>query len=129
MTLMRQGWGDPRSAFLQMFSALYVPRSSPGQLAWWVEAQRQSSDGATAVRIRAACDGIDVTELLPRVRAPTLVLHAPGDSVSPFAEGRLIAAGIPGARFVELDSDNHVILESEPAWARQMAEIEAFLSV
>ena len=70
------------------------------------------------MRIRAACDGIDVTELLPRVRAPTLVLHARGDSVAPFAEGRLIAAGIPGARFVELDSDNHVILESEPAWAR-----------
>ncbi|WP_372623649.1 alpha/beta fold hydrolase [Falsiroseomonas sp.] len=128
LTLMRQGWGDPRSAFLQMFSALYVPKSSPGQLAWWVEAQRQSSSGETAVRIREACDDIDVTALLPRVAAPTLVLHARGDSVSPFEEGRLIAAGIPGARFVELDSDNHVILEGEPAWPRFLAEIEAFLA-
>jgi DNA-binding winged helix-turn-helix (wHTH) protein/alpha-beta hydrolase superfamily lysophospholipase len=128
MTLMRQGWGDERSAFMQMFSALYVPRSSAEQLRWWVEAQRSSTSGATAVRIREACDGIDVTALLPRVQVPTLVLHGRGDSVAPFEEGRLIAAGIPGARFVELDSDNHVILEGEPAWPRYMAEIEAFLA-
>jgi pimeloyl-ACP methyl ester carboxylesterase len=128
MTLMRAGWGDPRSAFMQMFSALYLPKGAPDQLAWWVQAQRRSSDGETAVRIRRACDEIDVTAMLPRVKAPTLVLHARGDSVAPFEEGRLIAAGIPGARFVELDSDNHVILEGEPAWDRYLAEIEGFLA-
>jgi len=128
LTLMRQGWGDPRSAFMQMFSSLYVPRSSPEQLAWWVEAQRGSSNGETAVRIRTACDEIDVTPLLPQVKVPTLVLHGRGDSVAPFEEGRLIAAGIPGARFVELDSDNHVILEGEPAWPRFIGAIEEFLA-
>src|SRR5260221_9383025 len=61
---------------------------------------------------------IDVSELLGRVQAPTLVLHARDDGVVPFAEGRLIASGIPGALFVELDSKNHILLEHEPAWAR-----------
>ena len=36
----------------------------------------------------------------------------------PIAEGRLLASGIPGAEFVELDSRNHVLLEHEPAWQR-----------
>jgi pimeloyl-ACP methyl ester carboxylesterase/DNA-binding winged helix-turn-helix (wHTH) protein len=127
-TLMRQGWGDPRSAFMQMFSALYVPKSSPEQLQWWIDAQRATTSAAAAVRIREVIDEIDVTPLLGQVRAPTLVLHARGDSVAPFEEGRLIAAGIPGARFVELDSDNHVILEGEPAWPRFIEEVERFLA-
>jgi pimeloyl-ACP methyl ester carboxylesterase/DNA-binding winged helix-turn-helix (wHTH) protein len=129
LTLMRQGWGDPRSAFMQMFSSMYVPKSSPEQLQWWIDAQRATTSAEAAVRIRQAIDEIDVADLLARVRAPTLVLHARGDSVAPFEEGRLIAAEIPNARFVELDSDNHVLLEAEPAWRRMTAEIEAFLSV
>ena len=128
MTLMREGWGDERSAFMRAFSSVYVPSGSPEQLRWWVDSQRKATSAGMAVRLRAACDDIDVSALLPQVRAPTLVLHGRGDCVAPFAEGRLIAAGIPGARFVELESDNHVILEGEPAWPRYMQEIERFLA-
>jgi DNA-binding NarL/FixJ family response regulator len=60
------------------------------------------------------------------VRAPTLVLHARNDEVIPVAEGRLIAGGIPGAEFVELDSRNHILLEHEPAWERFKEEVLAF---
>ena len=45
---------------------------------------------------------------------PTLVLHARDDAICPIAEGRLLAAAIPGAEFVELDSRNHILLEHEP---------------
>jgi DNA-binding NarL/FixJ family response regulator len=58
------------------------------------------------------------TDLLPLVKAPTLVIHARDDQVCPVTEGRFLAAGIPGAQFVELDSRNHVLLENEPAWER-----------
>jgi DNA-binding NarL/FixJ family response regulator len=61
---------------------------------------------------------IDVRDLLGRVRTPTLVLHARGDEVQPIDEGRMLAAGIPGAEFIELDSRNHVLLAHEPAWTR-----------
>ena len=61
---------------------------------------------------------IEVTELLGQVQAPTLVLHACDDGVVPIAEGRLIASGICGAQFVELDSKNHILLENERAWER-----------
>jgi DNA-binding NarL/FixJ family response regulator len=70
---------------------------------------------------------IDVTQLLGAVTTPTLVLHARHDSAIPFDEGRLLAAGIPHAQFVELDSRNHILLEHEPAWNRFRDEVLEFL--
>jgi pimeloyl-ACP methyl ester carboxylesterase len=61
------------------------------------------------------------------VRAPTLVLHARGDGMIPFEIGRQLAAHIQGARFVPLESRNHVLLETEPAWPRFVEEVRAFL--
>jgi pimeloyl-ACP methyl ester carboxylesterase len=45
----------------------------------------------------------------------------------PFETGRQLAAHIPGARFVPLESRNHVLLETEPAWSRFLEEVRAFL--
>ena len=59
-----------------------------------------------------------MSDLLPLVKAPTLVLHCRDDAVQPFDEGRRVAAGIPGARFVALEGKNHVPLHGEPAWTR-----------
>ena len=80
-----------------------------------------------AARLRQTFDNIDVSYLLPRVSVPTLVLHCRDDAVQPFDEGRRLAAGIPGARFVALGGRNHLILESDPAWSRFVEEIEQFL--
>ena len=72
---------------------------------------------------------IDVTAVLGEVRAPTLVLHARGDVVVPITEGHILASGIPDAQFVELDSKNHILLESEPAWERFCDEVLEFLGL
>jgi pimeloyl-ACP methyl ester carboxylesterase len=58
---------------------------------------------------------------------PTLVMHAREEARVPFEAGRRMAAGIPGARFVPLQSRNHLILESEPAFPRFIEEIRNFL--
>jgi pimeloyl-ACP methyl ester carboxylesterase len=79
------------------------------------------------VRYRKATAEFDVTELLPQLRVPTLVMHARGDAVVPFEAGRQMAAGIPGARFVPLQSQNHLFLETEPAFVRFLEEVQAFL--
>jgi DNA-binding winged helix-turn-helix (wHTH) protein/pimeloyl-ACP methyl ester carboxylesterase len=126
--LMRHGWGDEHSAFMQAFSSIYVPRGTPEQIRWFTDLQRISTSAETAVRIRKACDQIDVVDLLPKVRAPTLVTHSRHDHVVPFEQGRLLATSIPGACLVALDSDNHPILPDEPAWAKWLSEIEAFLA-
>jgi DNA-binding CsgD family transcriptional regulator len=63
----------------------------------------------------------------PRVHAPTLVMHVREDRVVPVEEGRLLAALIPGARFVVLESANHILLRDEPAWGTFVTELRAFL--
>jgi pimeloyl-ACP methyl ester carboxylesterase len=72
-------------------------------------------------------DNIDVSDLLPQVKVPTLVLHCRDEAAAPFEEGRRMAAGIPGARFVALEGRNHLILENDPGWSRFVSEISAFL--
>jgi len=60
---------------------------------------------------------------------PTLVLHCRNDAMVPFEEGRRLAASISGARFVALEGQNHLVLESEPAWGRLLHEIKTFLTI
>jgi pimeloyl-ACP methyl ester carboxylesterase len=128
ITLMRHGWGDEHSAFLRSFTSMYLPGASTEQVNWYADLQRRATSADNAVRLRAACDEIDVVDLLPKVSAPTLVLHCRHDSVVPFDEGRRIAASIPNAKFVSLESENHVLVPDEPAWPKFIDEIEAFLS-
>jgi len=127
--LIRSGWGRPNPAFRQLFTSLFLPGGSDEQVQWFNELQRTSATPDMAARIVEACDDLDVTAAARAVRVPTLVLHASGDARIPETEGRLLASLIPGARFVELASDNHVLLESEPAWATFTAEVSAFQGV
>jgi pimeloyl-ACP methyl ester carboxylesterase/DNA-binding winged helix-turn-helix (wHTH) protein len=127
LTLMRHGWGQENPAFRQMFTTRFMPGGTPEQMKWFNDLQRITTSPENAVRIRQATEDIDITDLLPQVRVPTLVLHCRGDAAQPFEEGRRIAAGIPGARFVALEGDNHLVLETDPAWSRLLDEIKSFL--
>jgi pimeloyl-ACP methyl ester carboxylesterase len=128
LTLMLHGWGRPNAAFRQLFTSLFIPGATLEQMEAFNELQRESASAENAVRLSNAVGEFDVTALLPRVRVPTLVLHARDDAVVPFEEGRRIAAGIPGARFVPLDGRNHILLEADPGWPTFLAEVRAFLS-
>jgi pimeloyl-ACP methyl ester carboxylesterase/DNA-binding SARP family transcriptional activator len=127
ITLTRTGWGQDNPAFRQMFTSLYFPRATPEQADWFNELQRVSASPEGAQRLQRALSRIDVRELLPRVSVPTLIMHSRGDSVVPFDSGRFMAARIPGARFVALDSDDHLVLESEPAWQVIVDHLRDFL--
>jgi pimeloyl-ACP methyl ester carboxylesterase len=128
VSMLRHGWGDEHSAFMQAFASVFIPNGSPEQIKWFADLQRMTTSADNAVRIRKACDDIDITALLPKLRIPTLVLHCRHDNVVPFDQGRLLASSIPDARFVTLDSDNHVVLSGEPAWPKLLGEIKAFLA-
>lgn len=128
IAVMRQGWGDDDSALLRIFSSAWLPGASAEQIKWFANTLRKSTSAENAIRYRNTADGIDVVELLPKVFVPTLVLHCRHDNSVPFDEGRRVAASIPNAKFVSLDSENHVPLPDEPAWQTFVHEIEAFLS-
>ena len=127
--LVRVGWGKENPAFRQVFTSRFIPEGTPEQLEWWNELCRKTATPEVAAELLRARAEIDVTALLPAVRTPTLVLHGRDDAVCPLAEGRLLAAQIPGAEFVELDSRNHVLLEHEPAWPRFGEAVLQFLGV
>ena len=127
LTLMRHGWGNEHSAFLRTFGMLYFPGASAQELKVAAELQRMAMSAEVAVRIRNATADIDIVDLLPRVAIPTLILHSRYDNAVPFEEGRRLASSIPNARFVALESENHVPMPDEPAWPTFVEEIEAFL--
>ena len=126
-SLIRMGWGQGLPAFRRLFTTLFIPDATPEQMEWFDELQRVTADPETAVRIRHARNHDDVTDEATRVACPTLVIHARGDALAPFTEGRRLATLIPGARFVALESRNHILLADEPAWAQLRSELRNFL--
>ncbi len=127
--LTRVGWGKENPAFRQVFTSRFIPGGSPEQIEWWSELCRRTTTPEIATELLKARADVDATELLRAVRAPTLVLHSRDDEVCPIAAGRDLAARIPGAEFVELESRNHVLLEQEPAWRRFCDVVLEFMGV
>jgi class 3 adenylate cyclase len=115
LSLIRQGWGTNLPAYRQFFTSLFMPDADAEAIRQFNEMQRISASPENAAAVLSAMRDTDVSELLSQVRAPTLVVHCRGDAIIPFESGRELAAGIPGARFLPLDSRNHAILPHEPA--------------
>ena len=127
LALIRAGWGLAGSAFVNAFSSLFMPDATREQLDSFVRTQLTSIAPDEAAKLRSIVDRFMVVDLLDKVRVPVLVIHAEGDAIHPIAQGRLLASEISGARFVTLDSRNHVPLPQLEAWQRMMREIHAFL--
>lgn len=127
--LIRVGWGGANPAYRRVFTTLFAPDATPEDIAAIDEMQRVSQSAAGAVRLRETFDVVDVTDLLPRVTAPALVLHVRDDAMVPFEEGRRVAAGLADARLVPLPGRNHLLLADDPAWVTAVRAMEEFLGV
>ena len=127
-TLIKQGWGQDNPAFRQFFTSAFLPEGTPEQMAWFNELQRITTSPENAARIRMAIDNLEITDYLPKVSSPTLVMHCNDDAVAPIKEGRRMAAMIPDAQFVALEGRNHMILETEPAWPLFIEAVRNFLA-
>lgn len=126
--LIKVGWARPDSAFRRVFTSLMIPRATEEQHTWLDELQRVSTDADTARSSRRQRLAADSSALLGELDLPTLVIHSRGDRMNDFEEARYLAAGIEGARLVALESDNHIVLEDEPAWQVYCAELRDFLT-
>jgi pimeloyl-ACP methyl ester carboxylesterase/DNA-binding winged helix-turn-helix (wHTH) protein len=127
LNLTRLGWGRNNPVFRQLFTTRFIPDAGDAEMKWFNDLQRVSTSPETAARLVDAFSRVDARPLLASVTVPTIVFHAEHDRVVPFDEGRLLAAGIAGAKFVPLPSRNHLLLEGEPAWAIFLRELGAFL--
>ncbi len=126
-SLVRVGWGRSDPTFRRVFTTRFIPEASEEQKDWFDELQRVSASPEMAERLRDTWSEIDVTDVLDKVSVPTLVAHAREESSVPFAEGRLLATGIPNARFLPLEGRNHILLADEPAWPAFLAALRDFL--
>jgi pimeloyl-ACP methyl ester carboxylesterase/DNA-binding CsgD family transcriptional regulator len=127
-SMIEVGWARPEGRFRRVFTDLLMPGATPEQMTWVDELMRRSTTAENAVAFRRARMDVDVSSLLSQLRLPTLVLHSRGDQINPLDGGRRLAAEIPGARLVTLESDNHVLLDGEPATDVCFDELATFLA-
>lgn len=127
MTLTRDGWGQENPAYRNVFSSTFMPTATPEQLNWFNNFQRQTTSPENAVRFLEAFADIDVREKLSKIQVPTLIIHSRGDQRINWTVGRDMASEIPNSEFVTLESDNHLLLDSEPAAEQFTSAVRNFL--
>jgi pimeloyl-ACP methyl ester carboxylesterase len=123
---IRAGWGRADSLFRQLFTTMLVPNGTPEQHRLLDQAQLDASSPHNAARFHKLLAATDLTERAAAIRADTLIFHGTREAV-PFKEGQYAAARIPNARLVPLPTENHILLESEPAWRTLLEELQRFL--
>ncbi len=127
MSAIETGWEKQNPAFRQLFAALFVPEGNREQHDWFSELCRKTASTENAMRIQNIASSIDVKSRANEIDIPTLVMHAKDDAVVPLEAGQAMATEIPGAQFVQLESQNHLLLGDEPAWEQFCDEVMHFL--
>jgi pimeloyl-ACP methyl ester carboxylesterase/DNA-binding CsgD family transcriptional regulator len=125
--LIKVGWARPDSTFRRVFTSLMIPGASEEQMRWLDDLQRVAVSASTAVIARQQRIKANADALLPALNLPTLILHSVGDRMNSFDYGRHLAANVANARLVALESDNHIVLEDEPAWTVFVDEVRQFM--
>jgi pimeloyl-ACP methyl ester carboxylesterase/DNA-binding CsgD family transcriptional regulator len=128
LDLTRLGWGRENHAFQQVWASQFQPGGTLDHLRSWCNQQRAATSAKTAVRLLQIGWNVDATDAASKVKCPVLIVHPERDAVVPIGEGRLLASLIPGGRFVQIDSENHMPLADELAWPRLVEEVRRFLS-
>ena len=115
--LAEVGWGQHNPAFRQFFTTQFIPGGTPEQHQWFNDLERISTSPPNAGRFMRIFNEIDVIALLSKVACPTSCFTA--SRMRGTVRGRTVRCEhIPGARFVQLETQNHLPLANEPAWQR-----------
>ncbi len=126
LTMIEQGWGSPNPAYRQFFTSSLIADATPEESKSFDELQRLSTSAENAMRITGMNANVDVRDLARQVKVPTLVLHTRGDRRISVEHGRRMAALIPGARFVMLDGNNHILLKEGKSFEEYFDAIHPF---
>lgn len=127
LDLTRLGWGQENHPFAKVWASSFQPGGTLEHMRSWCTQQCVATSAETAVRLLEIGYNSDVTAAARKIKCPVLVMHPERDAMVPFEQGRALASLIPGSRFIQVDSENHMPLADEPAWPHIVAEIEAFL--
>jgi pimeloyl-ACP methyl ester carboxylesterase/DNA-binding winged helix-turn-helix (wHTH) protein len=126
MSMLQPGLGPDNTVLQFLFTSQFAPTGTAEQKQWLLDLLAKS--GNNALRKLEVTSEIDITDLLPKVSIPTLVMHCRNDPLHPFEQGRLLAANIPGAKFMALEGYNHALLEQDEDWPKFQREFKTFLA-
>jgi pimeloyl-ACP methyl ester carboxylesterase/DNA-binding CsgD family transcriptional regulator len=126
-SMIRVGWAKEDPLFRRVFTRIFIPAATEEQMQWFDALQRMSTSPENAVASRLGRQAVDIVDEIPRISAPTLILQSIGDKSTTFENAVEVAGLVPGARLVELESENHILLADEPAWAQAVTEMRTFL--
>jgi class 3 adenylate cyclase len=121
---MVDSWGSPE--YLEEAAALLAPSYDEESRRGFADYLRLSASPGAAAALELMNRDIDVRQVLPAVRAPTLVLNLTGDSAAIVQGSRYMAERIPGARLVQVEGEGHI--PGPGNVQRFIAEIERFLT-
>jgi class 3 adenylate cyclase/pimeloyl-ACP methyl ester carboxylesterase len=128
VTLIRQAWGRENPAIRQAITSMLMPNATAEEAVWFNNYQQDCAPAENIARYREVFDSIDITDELSGVACPTLVLHCVGDAVAPLAEGKFLAARIPNAQLITLNSDSHMMSERDPEFVRCLDAVRRFMA-
>jgi pimeloyl-ACP methyl ester carboxylesterase/DNA-binding winged helix-turn-helix (wHTH) protein/class 3 adenylate cyclase len=120
--VVQQDWGKPVGIEERAPSMAADPEFRD----WWATYLRMGASPGAAVALTKMNADIDVRNVLPLVRVPTLVMHRTGDLCLKVEEGRFVASQIPGSKFVEFDGDDHLPFVGDQT--AMLDEIERFVT-
>lgn len=128
VSLIRHSWANENPSTRQILTTLLMPEATQEQVRWFNNFQKLCGPAENIAKFRSLFDDINVAKILPKVSVPTLVLHSNRDSVAPLSEGKLLASKIQQASFVQLNSPNHMLFESEPDFFKMIESLESFVN-
>jgi DNA-binding winged helix-turn-helix (wHTH) protein/pimeloyl-ACP methyl ester carboxylesterase len=119
---IRKDWGGPVGIVARAPSVAYDPQFRE----WWAAYLRCGASPGAALALTQMNAEIDMRNVFPSIRVPTLVLHRTDDACLPAGGGRYIASLIPGAKYVELEGRDHLPFIGDQD--EILSEIEEFLT-
>jgi len=125
--LIESGWGYDNASIRQIMTTQLWPSATIDQIASFNHLQQVSTDGVTAAQMISNISRIDVTQLLPNISQPTLIVHSRNDFRQPLAEAELMAEKIPNAELCILESNNHTPMPQEAEFERMIYEVTEFI--
>ena len=107
---IRKNWGT--GAMLPFYAPGLA--KDPDFVSWFAKYERLSASPSAVIELRKSNAEIDVSQVLPSIQAPTLVLHATGDVLIKVEAAREMAAAIPNSKIVEFPGEDHMFWLHDP---------------
>jgi DNA-binding CsgD family transcriptional regulator len=118
---------EANPAYRQLSTSLLIPDATPEQMRSLNDLMSAATTPDAAIKRLRPYHFVDLRDIARTIQCPTLVFHSRGDTRIPFEQGRALATIIPRARFVALESRNHWVVNTEPAWQHFVSELDSFL--